>query len=289
MFRLAGLAAAALFLAAPAWAGDAADPLRPGQAEILQSPAFPPQQASPADSPQKDAPRAERLQPLSRLELVRYVSGEFATAVRPLPGGKKGFRIEAGKPVEETTLRQAVANFGAAAARGDTVQVTKIEFHDREIRVDINGGGKGRTRFRDRVQVSVGGLPTVKATPTHPGLQKIGSTLILDFGRPLPDMTPDDLKKHLAIFLDFEKQRSAAVTWFETLAPEFQQAIREKRAVVGMDREMVTAALGRPARKVRSKDEDGWEIEDWIYGHPPGKTIFVTFGGDKVTTVKEFN
>ncbi len=51
---------------------------------------------------------------------------------------------------------------------------------------------------------------------------------------------------------------------------------------------MVLAAMGRPDRKVREKGPDGNEIEDWIYGKPPEKTIFVSFEGDKVTKVHQF-
>jgi hypothetical protein len=55
-----------------------------------------------------------------------------------------------------------------------------------------------------------------------------------------------------------------------------------------MDHDMVLAAMGRPDRKVREKAADGSEIEDWIYGKPPAKTIFVSFEGDKVTQVQQF-
>ena len=48
------------------------------------------------------------------------------------------------------------------------------------------------------------------------------------------------------------------------------------------------AALGRPDRKVREKGSDVSETEDWIYGQPPAKTIFVKFEGDKVTQVEQF-
>jgi len=58
---------------------------------------------------------------------------------------------------------------------------------------------------------------------------------------------------------------------------------------VGMDREMVLAAMGRPDRKVRERDADGNDTEDWIYGNPPGRTIFVTFIGEKVARVQQFN
>ena len=122
----------------------------------------------------------------------------------------------------------------------------------------------------------------------HPDEGK-GTTLILDYGRPLPDLSPDDVKHDLSVLLDFSKERSATVNWIDTLPPEIRQAIEEHRALVGMDQEMVIAALGRAGRKVRERDPNGNETEDWIYGNPPAKTTFVTFMGDKVVRVKVFN
>lgn len=244
-----------------------------------------------AQSAIPDRPRAEKLTPRSRLELLRYVSGEFARAVKPLPADKKGFRYPADKPLDDQALRRILMS-GSAANPGDTVQITALEFKDKEIVVQINGGAKGKKRWRDRIQVSVGGgIPTAQTTGTQvgpPGFQALGSTLILDYGRPLPDLTPDELKQHLGVFLDFSKQRSASVSWIESLPPEFQQAIKERRAMVGMDKEMVIAAMGKPERKVRERDPDGLETEDWIYGHPPAKTVFVKFAGEKVISVKQF-
>jgi len=52
---------------------------------------------------------------------------------------------------------------------------------------------------------------------------------------------------------------------------------------------MVLAALGRPEHKVRERTPDGDETEDWIYGSPPARTTFVTFAGDKVIRVEQFN
>jgi hypothetical protein len=56
-----------------------------------------------------------------------------------------------------------------------------------------------------------------------------------------------------------------------------------------MDQEMVLAAMGRPEHKVREKSPEGKETEDWIYGNPPAHTTFVTFAGDTVIRVEEFN
>lgn len=267
--------------------------LRPQDTQQVE---FPPGESLPLlpDLPpaeqQKSAKKADRLQPESRLELVRHISGEFARAVKPLPAGKKGFRIKVGQALDESALHQAVASNGPAVNTGDTVQVTRLEFREHEIVLDLNGGGRRKTRWRDRIQIGVGGMPRVSTTTNEPapGYQGVGTTLYLDFGRPLPDITPDELKQYLASVLDFSKQRSASVQWVETLPPEFRKAIQEKRAMVGMDREMVIAAVGRPERKVRERDSNGLETEDWIYGQPPGKTVFVRFAGDHVVSIKQF-
>jgi hypothetical protein len=257
----------------------------------LDLPALPELDQPTQEASAKPTPRAERLQPISRLEIVRYVSGEFARAKRVLPSGKKGFRWKVDAPVDERQLQQLAANYGAAGRPGDMVQITQIEFKDKEIVIDINGGGRQRRSWRDRLQISVGGLPRVSTTTQNPavGFQGVGATLILDFGRPLPDLTAEELKALLGEFLDFTSRQSAAVHWVETLPEEFQVAIRERRAVVGMDRDMVLAALGKPTRKVRERrPTDGVETEDWIYGQPPGATIFVTFVGDTVVEVRQF-
>ena len=229
------------------------------------------------------------LQPASRLRLVRFVDGEFAKVVSPIPAGKKGFHLAAGGPMDEKALRMTLASFGAAINPGDKAQITNLEFHDKEIVVDINGGGRGKTRLRDRIHMEVGGMPTLTTSGTDaPVNTNAGATLFLEFGKPLPDMNPDDLKEYLSPFLDFSRQHSAAVQWIDTVPPEMQAAIKDKQPVVGMDREMVLAAVGRPDRKVREKTHDGDETEDWIYGKPPAKTIFVKFEGDKVVKVEQF-
>jgi hypothetical protein len=70
------------------------------------------------------------------------------------------------------------------------------------------------------------------------------------------------------------------------LPPETQKAIKEKRVLVGMDRDQVVMAVGRPQHKSR-ETKDGLEVEDWVFGTPPGKITFVTFNGDKVIKVKD--
>ncbi len=229
------------------------------------------------------------MQPESRLQLVRYVSGEYARVVQPIPAGKKGLHIKVGEQPDQKQVGLGIATSGSAINPGDKAQITGLEFKDREIVVDINGGGRGKKRLRDRIHLEIGGVPTMTSTGQETAVDtNAGATVFLDFGRPLPDMTPDELKQYLSGVLDFSKQHSAAVQWVDTLPPDIQNAIRDKRPAVGMDREMVVAALGRPDRKVREKTPDGNEIEDWIYGKPPAKTVFVKFDGDKVIKVEQF-
>lgn len=223
----------------------------------------------------------------SRILLIRDVDGEFAKAVQPLPGGKHGFKVSVGKPINKQSLSDAVRLYGLAASPGDVVQITRMDFRSNEIVIQINGGGKKRFHLRDHLQVGVGNVSTpapVYEPPTPPG-----STIVLDYGRPIPDMSPEDLKRDLGVFLDFSKEHSAAVNWIETIPPKFKEAIQDHRAIVGMDSEMVLAAMGRPDHKVRERDPGGTETEDWIYGSPPTKTVFVTFAGDNVIRVKEYN
>jgi hypothetical protein len=229
------------------------------------------------------------LQPESRLSLVRYIDGELVQVVRAIPSGKKGFHLKAGAPFNENALHMAVASAGASINPGDRAQISDLQFKEKQIIVDINGGGRGKTRLRDRIHLEVGGaVPTMTTTGNTPVNTQPGATLYLDFDKPLPEMSAEDLQQYLSAVLDFSKRHSAAVQWVESLPPEIQQAIQDKRPVVGMDHDMVLAALGRPDRKVREKGADGAEIEDWIYGTPPNKTIFVSFEGDKVTEVHQY-
>jgi hypothetical protein len=231
-----------------------------------------------------------RLTDKNKLAIIRYVDGEFAKVVRPLPSVKPGFYLKPDGQVDQQALQRALVLSLPAASPGDTVQITAVEFKPKEIRININGGSHPRTSLRDRVHMDVGmPWPTTQVMQDQPvGLVKLGSTLIVDFGGPVPDISPDQLKGYLAPFLNFAQQRSAAANWIDTLPAKFRDAIAQHKAIEGMTREMVISALGRADHKVREWQLDGTETEDWIYGSPPGRTIFVTFIGTTVVRVEQF-
>ena len=245
---------------------------------------------------QSSAPKGANLTEPSKLNLIRFVSGEFAKVRKPIPGGKEGFILYTDKPLNQEYLDRVVSTHGAAINTGDNAQITKLEFHEHTIIVDINGGGRPKKSWRDRIQVSMGGPSQVPQSTTttqqeqgpagfQPGQ---GGTLYVQFPKNVPDLSPDELKNILSPFLDFAKERSAAVHWIDTLPPEMKKAITDRRAVLGMDKEEVVAAIGKPDRKVRERDAEGYDTEDWIYGHPPDKTVFVHFRGDKVSSIKQY-
>jgi hypothetical protein len=276
-------------VSAQVWVPGNADPTSP-QASTPQ-PASQPADEGPIVLPPKD--EDSRLSWEQRLELIRFVSGEFAKAKIALPGGEKSFRVRVGQPVDQAELLFALKAGGVAASPGDSVQITKLDFGSNDITVQINGGGNRRRNWLERIQISTGGPASTSSTVKDDygapkDVARTESILKLDFDRPLPEMTPDELKLYLSSVLDFADQRSAAVQWVDAQPPEIREAIIAKRAAVGMNAEQVLAALGRAERKVREWEPNGTEVEDWIYGQPPGKTIFVRFANDKVIRVRQY-
>ena len=65
-----------------------------------------------------------------------------------------------------------------------------------------------------------------------------------------------------------------------------QAAIRDHQILVGMDKEMVIYAKGRPQQRIRDKDDQGQDYEEWIYGKPPEEVEFVRFKGNEVARLE---
>lgn len=225
-----------------------------------------------------------------RIELIRGLTAEYATAKSQLPRSKKALEYTSAGEFDKKEWEAAARQYGPAARAGDMVKITRVDIQDDKIVLDINGGfNAGKKKWYQRIEVGGGVGGSSRTTPVSPGSGSSnapgGTSIALTFGGPTPPLQAAEVKKILAPVLDFEK-RSATQTYMESLPPEVQQAVREKRALVGMDRDQVILSLGKPVRKVREM-VDGEELEDWIYGAPPGKIVFVTFNGNKVVKVNE--
>lgn len=228
---------------------------------------------------------ANTLSDENRIAILRGVSSEFARARVTLPRGDKPVVLNEKGDYNTNDLQALVMKFGPAVEVGQEFQITRIEFRSQEILFEINGGGKKKRKWTDHLQIGIGGSTQPVSRPGTE--QATGSSLVLRFERAVPNLTADEVKQLLNRVMNFSPQ-SAAESYVETLPPEFKEAVAKHEARVGMDHDMVVASLGRPDRKIREKNKDGVDQEQWIYGTPPAKVLFIIFEGDKVVSIKEF-
>ena len=229
-------------------------------------------------------PAGNKLTWEDRVELTRGLTAEYATVKALLPRSKKALEFDAKTGYDKKVWTQISRESGPAARTGDLIQITKVEIEDDKLVLQINGGFKGGRKWYEGVQIGMGGntAPISNQSDANaPG----GTSIAILFHKPLEPIKASEIKKMLAPVLDFEKH-SVTQVYSESLPPETQAAIKEKRVLVGMDHEQVRMALGLPQHKSR-ETKDGLEVEDWVYGTPPGKITFVTFSGDKVIKVKD--
>ena len=217
-----------------------------------------------------------------RIELTRGLMAEYGTVKVLLPRSRKPLEFDAKTGYDKNQWAAIAKESGPAARTGDQVQITKVALEDDKIVLQINGGFKGGHKWYDNVQVGMGGTAPIAGNRSNaPG----GTSIAILFHQPLEPVKAAAIKKMLAAVIDFESH-SVTEIYSETLPPEVLQAIKDKRVTEGMNRDQVVMALGRPAHKSR-ETKDGLELEDWVYGTPPGRITFVTFNGDKVIKVKE--
>jgi hypothetical protein len=238
-----------------------------------------------------DSGKVPKLSDQSRRDLIRTFTAESAFAHRFIPMGKVGLKIENGQVFpSEAEVRQLVADNGPVCRPGDRVQITNLRFTGREIVFEINGGPLARKKWWQRIEVgSAGGTVVAPGSPRGSNPEDVnnnarGSYVMLVFKDYVPDVNAAQVKEMLAPVLDF-KAGSVAEAYEKSLPPKLQQAIQEHKALVGMDRELVTYAKGLPPRRIRERD-GGIEYEEWIYGQPPNEVEFIRFVGDKVIRIE---
>ena len=219
-----------------------------------------------------------------RIELLRGLASEYATVKAYLPRSKKPLPFESSGTWDKQKWEEMGRQFGPAARVGDLVQVTRISIEGDKILLEINGGMKSKGHWYDHVQVGMG-TTTRPVSVDQNSNAPSGTNIALLFNKPLPPLRTADVKKMLAPILDFEKQ-TATENYVDKLPEPIQKAIKQNKAIEGMDRDQVLLALGKPRHKERN-NKDGLDTEDWIYGDPPGKITFVTFANAKVVKVQE--
>jgi len=254
---LPSLAAAVLLLALPVWADDT----KPSNAS------------------------SEKITPQTRMLLIRDLTAEHCFARRAFPMGTKGLQIKHGVVTpNDAQVEQLVSENGLAAKPGDRVVISNVLILDKAIVLEINGGPKKHEKWYQHVQIGVGpAMGTPGGAPKN--LDAKGSVLTLDFDKYVPELTGDQVRTMLAPVLDFTALNQAEA-YEKTLPPKVQEAIKNHKVLVGMDRDMVIYAKGRPPRKIRDKDDNGQGYEEWIYGTPPEEVDFVRFQGEVVSRLE---
>lgn len=231
----------------------------------------------------KDDP-APKLTDEEKVELLRGLTAEFGTVKAFLPRSKKALQFHSDGTWDKADWSETGREYGPVARTGEVVQVTKVEIEKDKIILQINGGLNTKGKWYERIEGGMGsGNRTVPLSRNS--TRAAGTTIAVVWPGNIPPVKAADVKKILLPILEFQG-RSATESYFDTLPPEIQEAIKAKRAEVGMDRDQVLMALGRPRDRLR-ESEDGVETEDWIYGLPPGKITFVTFANGKVIKVKD--
>ncbi len=229
--------------------------------------------------------RADKLSFDERMEIERGLTAEFATAKIAVPRSKKALVVRSDGTYDKSQWENAMRENGVSSRIGDELQITRVQIESNKILMEINGGTR-TGHWYDHVQVGMGGSTSPVATNQNPQ-QANGSHLVLVFPGSVPSIKTAEIRQMLSGVMDFEKH-SATEQYVERLPEPIKKAIKEQHVIDGMDRDQVLLALGKPRSKSRQTNAEGDEIEDWIYGEPPGKVTFVSFNeAGKVIKIEE--
>src|SRR5689334_16463601 len=133
-----------------------------------------------------------------RVELLRGLASEYATAKVMLPRSRKALPFEENGTWDKQKWDDAVRKDGPAARAGDMVQVTKVDVDDDAITLQLNNGMKTKGSWRDRVQISMGGATTGPSNPQAANQPNHGTSIALRCKGSIGDVTSAQVKKMLA-------------------------------------------------------------------------------------------
>jgi len=284
IFRFAGFASALILCSSFSFTqtkqSDPPPPVPKGDPYQMQLPA-----AKPDEKPKPVVLPDQKLTSNGKMEIIRGMTAELGYARKPFPFGKTGITLKDGKLVNPTEeqLQEMMTMYGPAVKVGEPARITEVRIKEKSIIFEINGGPERKKKWYEHVQVGVGGTTSQPGAPSD-NSNIHGSFVELAFDKFVPEVTPAQLKQLLEPVINFNA-KSATEAYLDTIPPPAKKAIGEHKALVGMNREMVTYALGRPPQKYRDKDGDV-EYEEWIYGAPPQEVTFVRFVGDEVIRIE---
>ena len=97
----------------------------------------------------------DKLTPEERIEIVRGLNFEFATAKVLIPRSPKTLTFSSDGKFDKRGWEQMARDVGPAARPGDQVQITKLEIEGDKLLLQINGGAKGKHKWYEHGRISL--------------------------------------------------------------------------------------------------------------------------------------
>ncbi|HTU41964.1 MAG TPA: hypothetical protein VMF10_09655 [Candidatus Aquilonibacter sp.] len=246
------------------------------------SPASAGESATEAPPISQNAPRISRQ---TRLEIIRDFETQLVYSRTLFPMGTKGLQLRDGTITPSgKDLQQLLVIYGPSIKPGDPAHISYVQVKNDHIHMELNGGPIRRQKWYKRIEISGANGPPVMSGPDSQTNNPHGSFVDLYFAKYVPEMTAAQLRQLLYPVFDFNA-RNPEQAYLDTVPPKVKKAILAHYVLVGMNREMVVHAMGKPPKKDREKDGEV-EYEEWIYGIPPADVNFVRFVGDEVVRVE---
>lgn len=215
----------------------------------------------------------------NREDLLRFLQAEQGFAMRPLPISTITLKANGPMQPSGSDYVNAIREKGLSVKAGDRVVVTDIKIEKDRILLDFNGGPEHKHKWLRHIEI---GMDPNATTPVvnDSGQAPSGTRITLVFPHDVPDMTGMQVEALVKPIVDFSL-KTPIQAYTDTLPPWLRKSIIDHHVLVGMNEDMVIAALGRPREKIRER-EGQMPFEEWLYGEPPDPVQFVRFNGNRV-------
>jgi hypothetical protein len=251
--------------------------------------------SSSSTGPSSDASPAAQVPPIpssaphisreTRLQIIRDFETQLVYSRTSFPMGTKGLQLKDGVITPNgRQLEQMLVIYGPSIKPGAPARISFVRVKNDCIHFELNGGPIRRQKWYQRIQIAGANGPAMTGPGNTETNNPHGSFVDLYFDKYVPEMSAAQLRQLLYPVLDFNA-RNPEQAYLDTLPPKVKEAILAHHVLVGMNREMVVHARGKPPNKVREKDGET-EYEEWVYGAPPADVDFVRFVGDEVVRVE---
>jgi hypothetical protein len=219
----------------------------------------------------------------NREDLLRFLQSEQGFTMRPLPISTLTLHANGKMEPSGSDYVNAIRDKGLAVKAGERVVLTDIKIEKDRLLLDFNGGPEHKHKWLRHISV---GMDPNMTTPIVRDDQQApsGTRITLIFPNEVPDVTGLQVEALIKPIVDFNL-KTPVQAYSDTLPPAIRKSILDHHVLVGMNGDMVIAALGRPKDKIR-ETESQVPFEEWIYGEPPDPVQFIRFNNNRVIRVE---